>query len=127
MEQNRKILLRSVNMPRLVIMLLTVSVECIIRLLALLGSKTIFFLCAHPQKYMVLEPIINTSHHILWERAYKIMVLEPKSAKTPNLHSTVKVAVATGLEQTNHPNIPFTSTKADGANWRKQLQLKFRL
>ena len=24
-------------------------------------------------------------------------------------------------------NIPFTSTKADVANWRKQLQLKFRL
>ena len=32
-------------------------------------------------------------NHNLWEGAYKIMVLEPKSAKTPNLHSTRKGAV----------------------------------
>ncbi len=41
--------------------------------------------------------MINTSHHILWEGAYKIMVLEPKRAKTPIMHSTYIIVAEIGI------------------------------
>ena len=82
--------------------------------LALLGSKTINFLCPHPQPYFVgggikkYRKVTGNAENISNSQILDNTLLEPKRAKTPIMHSTYMALASTVLKESNETKVKYT-------------------